>query len=359
MEANQPHNILLPEQPLDINGQVIQAIGITLDALNNSIRDQGITETVPTYNGDPSKCREWLSEIDKFCTLRELAEGKKIKTAYAAARGPVSRFIERLITSEPDINWSRLSTNILAHFSVVTDSDHAHDLLRKIKQAPGEPVALYAERIHSLSKDAFTEEELTEPAANRVAQRQLVNYFCDGLTDSAVQMKIIRRNPTTMKAAYDIARDEFALMKRFQLRGGKVSRHHRGFEDRTIEQMEVDQVRRKVCGICGKEGHHFSQCYMRVKSNKKTSVNAVEPQQSSLARCFSCNQLGHFRRNCPNNAFPARQPSQQNDRRCYRCNQRGHLQRNCDQQRDQNYQRYPSGNQYRTPKSGNEQGVRY
>ena len=56
-----------------------------------------------------------------------------------------------------------------------------------------ESVSLYAERMFRLSRDAYSNAELTDPTSYSLAQRQLVNYFIDGLYDKSIKLKLMRR----------------------------------------------------------------------------------------------------------------------------------------------------------------------
>ena len=256
--------------------EVLGALESTLNNFNATLRNQGVGNLVVPYEGDPKQCRNWINSIEKFADLNKLDQANKIHVTYMMARGPVSDFIQRWQSGNQQPTWADLVQNLLAHFSSVTDSDHAHDILRKIKQKNGETVSLYAERIFLLARDAYSPAELNDPGANRVAQKQLVSYFIDGLQDRAIKLKIMRINPVDLSAALKIAREEHNLMARFDLR--TQHSYSRPSTARDVEPMEVDQVRRRVCHACGKEGHYARDCRRRDPRNGRD--NRREPHRT-------------------------------------------------------------------------------
>ena len=83
-------------------------------------------------------------------------------------------------------------------------------LLRRVKQTENENVQIFAEKLHSLVEQAQI-----------VTEAQLVGIFVHGLYSDRLRLKVMRDNPTTMTAAINSARPEFALQQRFQLCTGR------------------------------------------------------------------------------------------------------------------------------------------
>ena len=207
--------------------QTLASLDSTMHSLKNSYNATNLVSMVPPYHGNSDTCRLWLSNVLKFCEINnEQSDGRRVQIAYATARGPVSDFIKRW-TDNKNLNqevvtWDALKADLISHFSAVSDSDHAHDVLKKIKQGPSETVSFYAERIHRLAKEAYTVNDLTDAGSRALAQKQLVSYFLDGLRDVGIKLKLLRKNPTTLDAALNIAREECALMQRFELRNPRA-----------------------------------------------------------------------------------------------------------------------------------------
>ena len=262
---------------------VLSALGETLNKFNLTLSQQSIGSIVGTFGGDSSKCREWISSIEKFSELHQLNDEAKIDAALLTARSSVEDFIRRWKrgTAVPR-SWTALSSALMSHFGNVVDSNFAFDLLRKIKQGQEESVSLYAERIYRLSSDAYTYAELNDEASYAMAQRQLVNVFIDGLRDRNIKLKIMRSGPNTLDEALRIARNEVNILQRFDLRNS--SSHNVSNETQRVEPMEVSQIRTRTCHTCGRVGHISRDC----------------PKRARLNRCLICDSSNHDTRNCHN-----------------------------------------------------------
>lgn len=316
----------------------------TLAQFNNRYGQQDINVVVAPFSGEQTKFNEWINSLEKFSKINNLDDNNQIAIAYLTARGPVSEYCSRWTEENANVRatWTAMKSALTKNFSPVTDSEHAHALLRKIKQYPQERVRCFAERIYLLAKDAFPEvTEGEEDAAQRVAERQLVSYFTDGLNDRAVKMKIMRASPASMKEAVEIARKEINLMERFDLRNPRSSTSRMTDERREIP-MEVDHVRPRSCGICGRTGHSAKFCRERQARNpegrrmqgrpgERRDVHNIEPQNVNARGqrlCYFCNSPNHLKHQCqyiePQNADARGQ------RLCYFCGSPNHFKRQCE-----------------------------
>ena len=290
----------------------LSSLDATMATLRTSYKATQLSSIVTPYDGEATKAREWVSSIIKYSELiDEPNDETRVRVAYMTAKGSVSDFIKRWVDARTQANpprvvtWTDLKTDILSHFSTVTDKDFAHDVLKKIRQGPSETVSFYAERIHRLSQDAYSESDMLGAGSRALAQRQLVSYFIDGLLDVGIKLKLMRRSPADLDEALSIAMEEATLIKRFQLRN---PRHTNSGHPRTTphpvapepmdEPMEVDHVRPRQ--------HRFSQFrrsqpqyrqnapQQRHRAPQWAEVHAVENEK----RCYFCNALGHFKRDC-------------------------------------------------------------
>ena len=127
---------------------------------NTLLLNPSLSDTVPTFTGEQHKCRDWIESVIKYADVNNLDSAKRINAAYVTCRGLVSDFIRRWQEDNPAGTWDDLKTQLVLHFSEITDAEHAHALLRKIKQSQGEKVSHYAGRLHRLSRDAYPAADL-------------------------------------------------------------------------------------------------------------------------------------------------------------------------------------------------------
>ena len=325
----------------------------TLTSIKVSCSTQGLRDIVSTYEGEPHKCREWLTNVDKFAELNgEETTNGKIRLAYMTARGVVSDFIKRYTRETPvaDITWAHFTKSVISHFSVITDSEQAHDALRKIKQRPGESASLLGERIYELAKDAYADYNLKEKnEAKKMADRQLVDYFIDGLADRAIKLKVFRKGVKTLDEAVTVAREEASFMQRFEdrTRGEtpmEVDTDMYNEEDESTG-VDVSQLRpRRACHKCGRTGHYARDCRdsskpshytTRCQKCKRVGHRMEDCHHESVVLCQKCHKFGHRTTNCPYTSdtyetnMENQSPHGNNNRRCWHCNKVGHLKRDC------------------------------
>ena len=261
-----------------------------ISGVHTTIGAQGVAKIIPSYDGDPKQCKEWLKSIEKYAVLTQMGEDQRKLVAYQASKGAVSDFVKRYLQDNPGNTWPQLQEEIILRFSEVTDPQHALMLLRKVRQKEGESVQVYAERIMSLAEDAFGGQGML----NRPIQDQLVGFFTDGLYQDYMKMKVMRDNPRTFQGAVDIALTEQNLRKRFSLRSGKNQVNHETSSGH--EPMEVDHLRSaKRCFHCNRKGHIAKDCRVKAKVNV---VQAERPRHNPNIVCWGCNQRGHILRDC-------------------------------------------------------------
>ena len=268
---------------------------VELSNVAKSLATRGITTAVEPFEGSPQKFRDWIKSIEKYAILTGADAATKKLIAFQSSKGPVSDFVDGYLRRQPHATWEDLLGQLKAQFGEIADSQHALTLLRKVKQAAGETVQIFAQRVYSLAEEAFGREIDT-----RTAQQQLVNYFIDGLSSLALKAKLIRENHRNFDAAVTCATEEQNVRRRVELRlgtgGGPVR------EKRKEEPMEIDRSQQIKCFKC-RGPHKARECPGGAdrQIHIRASQGAGDYPRNQNIVCWLCGERGHIRRHCPKN----------------------------------------------------------
>ena len=238
-----------------------------LTNVSNALSTQGISNVVLKYDGSKKDYREWIKSIEKYATLVNIPHEKIKLIAYQSSNGAVSGFIFRYMEANPNSTWEESKAQLALRFSDVTSPQIALSMLRQVKQKVGENIQVYAERILSLSEEAY------DNKGGDAIERQLIDIFVDGLLSDQLKIKILRDAPKALQTAIAICTNEQNLRARVSMSGPwrTDTRETRG------TPMEVDHSR-------GKSYY------------KKSRVNEV--RTSKQVKCWACGELGHVIRDC-------------------------------------------------------------
>ena len=115
---------------------LFRGLNNTMENLNSTISLQSLSNYISPYNGDPSKFKSWIRQLEKHSLLNNLDDRRKVNTAFLTSTDTVSDYIFRWTTDNPPPTqtWERLKNDLTTRFSLVTDAEHANSLLKKIKQ---------------------------------------------------------------------------------------------------------------------------------------------------------------------------------------------------------------------------------
>ena len=79
--------------------------------------------------------------------------------AFQTSMGRMSAFIARLLNEHPAEKWTEWKTQLNFRFAEIVDTQHAFDLLNKIKQKSKKNVQIFRELLVTLKVEAFSGQE--------------------------------------------------------------------------------------------------------------------------------------------------------------------------------------------------------
>jgi hypothetical protein len=359
----------------------------------------------------------------------------------------IKRYFQDVKTRHEQVSWEILKILLQRRFGDDTDTHQALAVLRQISQKHGEPVQVYGERFLKVAELAYPDAQAHQETKDFV-QRQLVDIFIDGIGPDYLRLKLLREAPHTFERALGLAMKEQNLRRRHNMRAdargneawvntranevwvpdpkdnewapnwenssnefpGYQNNHRQwGFthhnqevnqrpvwnswvqptpgqtDARLVEPMEIDALRRQICGKCGGQGHRTKVC-----PTQNTKQEGVRPRggrriyvieetdegyegdprpadkTSPVAREGVTGQNRRGERKSKPSPPQSQQPSQEFDwergAECFGCHRIGHIIRDCPHRRDWDRNRvpyYPPRNWNRGPRyqeQGNRQG---
>jgi len=167
------------------------------------------------------------------------------------------------------------------------------------KLQPGEALSLFIQDLKQ--KLQYAMPDLAAPAREQL----LLHQFLAGLPASISKQ---------LRAAGDVTRVETALERARLLMTIEAEQEQTPstIAATSVEQQtEVKELKQQV-----------EELTTQVASLVQQRTAPLTPRSpTNLQRCFYCQQLGHFQRNCPKRRSA--------NRRCFACGQLGHVERNC------------------------------
>jgi len=141
---------IIAEANVQIFCETFDKINTQIAGLTSAVYTQSVSQIIPAFEGDPSKFKDWIKNIEKYSTLTRLVDRDIPRIVYQASKGPTGDFIRRYLSDKEiageNPSWGDLKPELVSRFAEITDQHQAFAVLRKIRQKYNESVQLYAER---------------------------------------------------------------------------------------------------------------------------------------------------------------------------------------------------------------------
>ena len=152
-------------------------LGEQMLGLSQTINSQGVTLDVTPFDGKAKDFKNWMKAVEKHARLNQLNEDQNKLVAYQTTRGAVSHYLDRVLNEHPGYEWEQIKSKL---------SSKVAEILRDLSGQGS-----YAVEV----------------------QKQLVNFFIDGLWYDYIKIKVMRENYEILQDAVTTAMTEFYLRK--------------------------------------------------------------------------------------------------------------------------------------------------
>ena len=153
-------------------------LGEQMLGLSQTIKSQGVTLDVTPFDGKAKDFKNWMKAVEKHARLNQFNEDQTILVVYKTSRGAVSDYLDRVLNEHPGYEWEQIKSELSSRV---------------------------AEILGDLSGQGSYAAEV---------QKQLVNFFIDGLWYDYIKIKVMRENYEILQDAVTTAMTEFYLRKR-------------------------------------------------------------------------------------------------------------------------------------------------
>jgi hypothetical protein len=210
---------------------------------------------LPKYDGNPeSSFTNWLQSFNDalaLVTTTATTEAQNLARLRFSLTGR-ARTVYNSFAPEPP-NLAEAIRRLRDHFEGPNARTLAKYALSNMRQAPGEKVFAFGERINQGVRKAM----VGEP--EEAIERRVLDEFCDKLS-SKLEFHVKMARPTTFTAAYELA-EHYEVLLNQQVQAVVAAAEPAG-------QRREDESRgreRRSCFYCHKMGHLIRDCRRRMR----------------------------------------------------------------------------------------------
>ena len=178
-------------------------LGEQMLGLSQTVKSQWVNLDITPFDGKAKDFKNWMEAVEKHARLNQLNEDQTKLVAYQTTRGAVSNYLDRALNEHPGYEWEQIKSEL---------SSRVAQILRDLSGQGS-----YAAEV----------------------QKQLVNFFIDGLWYDYVKIKVMRENYEILQDAVTTAMTEFYLRKRVDVITGRDYYSKSNIDSGQEEQMNI------------------------------------------------------------------------------------------------------------------------
>ena len=182
-------------EPVPVEQEVeILPVHVSINSLiriEYELRSQGLIQEIRTCNGESHKVfRGWLRDMEIVGNAVKHEPERMKALALRTLKGTAADYLNRWLKERPNPTWEELKEQLKERFSDLADAECAKLHLKQLKQASGESVQTFSERITEMADQIYMSAKITQP----LLQAQLKDQFLEGCIRRWISFYVYARN---------------------------------------------------------------------------------------------------------------------------------------------------------------------
>ena len=294
---------------------------------------------VPDRFDGHTPVEDYLHHFEACAGVNRWTKVEAVQFLAASLRGSSVK----LLTQQPgvDLTYDELVYRLRNRFGLGGKAEVYLAELRQRHRQPKESLQELGQTIRELC--ALSYPEFDEKGQDRLAR----GHFLDAVVTPEIREGLFRAQPRTLDDAVEAALNTEAFL-RMEGQRNEVKRsttYSRALEECEVSAIReqqprnptIDEIVKKVLDALDmRNGRNTIKPDVPDRRPEQTMPTKVSEREDN--RCFNCNELGHWRNQCPyprkvrggtapSAAEKAKQSSR--DNRCFNCNELGHWRNQC------------------------------